>query len=187
VKMQKRIRLKNGADCLIRSAAAEDAEAVMELYRRTHEETDFLASYADEKSLELETERRFLHEAGQSAREAQLLAVMDGRIVGMAGIGAIGRGEKRAHRAQFGISVLRDAWGRGIGRALTAACIACAREAGFAQLELEAVAENGAALALYRSFGFAEYGRNPRGFRSRFSGWQELVLMRLELDEPEKT
>ena len=30
--------------------------------------------------------------------------------------------------------------------------------------------------------GTVEYGRNPKGFRSRFSGWQELVLMRLDLD-----
>ena len=64
---------------------------------------------------------------------------------------------------------------------MTLACIACAKEAGYAQLELEAVAENAAALALYRSVGFVEYGRNPRGFRSRLTGWQELVLMRLEL------
>ena len=29
--------------------------------------------------------------------------------------------------------------------------------------------------------GFTEYGRNPRGFRSRTAGWQPLSLMRLEL------
>ena len=36
-------------------------------------------------------------------------------------------------------------------------------------------------ISLYESLGFVEYGRNPRGFRSRLSGWQTLVLMRLEL------
>ena len=61
---------------------------------------------------------------------------------------------------------------------------ACARTAGYVQLELEAVAENKSALALYRSVGFVEYGRNPKGFRSRLTGWQELVLMRLELEWP---
>ena len=86
------------------------------------------------------------------------------------------------HRATFGIGIDQAYWGLGIGRALTEACIECARRAGYAQLELEAVAENRNALALYKSAGFVEYGRNPKGFRSRFSGWQELVLMRLELD-----
>ena len=44
------------------------------------------------------------------------------------------------------------------------------------------MAENRRALRLYESAGFREYGRNPRGFRSRRGGWQELVLMRLELN-----
>lgn len=35
-------------------------------------------------------------------------------------------------------------------------------------------------LALYRSVDFVEYGRNPKGFRSRLAGWQELVLLLLE-------
>ena len=43
------------------------------------------------------------------------------------------------------------------------------------------VADNRRAITLYRSEGFVEYGRNPKGFRSRISGWQELVLMRLDL------
>ena len=84
------------------------------------------------------------------------------------------------HRAEFGISVLRDYWGLGIGRALMRACIQCARNAGCLQLELDVVTENERAVALYKSEGFVEYGRNPRGFRSR-RGWQELTLMRLEL------
>ena len=111
------------------------------------------------------------------------MAELDGKLVGSAGIGCVGRKVKIKHRAEFGISVDKDFWGLGIGRALTKACIECAKNAGYAQLELEAVAENGAALDLYKSVGFVEYGRNPRGFRSRFSGWQEIVLMRLVLDE----
>ena len=62
------------------------------------------------------------------------------------------------------------------------ACIECARDAGFVQIELEVVAENKKARALYESVGFEEYGRNPKGFHSRLSGWQELVLMRLDLE-----
>ena len=106
---------------------------------------------------------------------------MDGRLVGMAGIERVGAKEKVRHRASFGISVDQAWWGLGIGRALTEACIECAREAGYAQLELDVVADNRRAITLYRSEGFVEYGRNPKGFRSRISGWQELVLMRLDL------
>lgn len=88
---------------------------------------------------------------------------------------------KVAHRARFGISVLKDYWGMGIGRVLMEASIDCARQAGYTQLELEVVADNERAVALYRCAGFEEYGRNPRGYRSTSVGYQELVYMRLEL------
>ena len=61
------------------------------------------------------------------------------------------------------------------------ACINCAKEAGYTQLELTVVAENTKAIALYQKAGFVEYGRNPRGFRSRISGFQEVVYMLLML------
>ena len=70
---------------------------------------------------------------------------------------------------------------RGIGRALMEACLECARQMGYVQAELEVVADNASAIGLYRSLGFVEFGRNLLAFRSRTSGWQELVLMRLEL------
>lgn len=34
---------------------------------------------------------------------------------------------------------------------------------------------------MYKKAGFVEYGRNPKGFYSRLSGFQEVVHMRLEL------
>ena len=88
---------------------------------------------------------------------------------------------KGAHRARFGLSILKEYWGMGIGRVLMEASIDCARQAGYTQLELEVVADNERAVSLYRCAGFEEYGRNPRGYRSATSGYQELVHMRLEL------
>lgn len=55
------------------------------------------------------------------------------------------------------------------------------RQAGYLQLELEVVADNARAIALYKKLGFVEYGRNPRGFRKRNGDYQELVYMRVEL------
>ena len=79
------------------------------------------------------------------------------------------------------MSVLKEFWGLGIGRALMASCIECAKAAGYHQLELNVVAENVRALSMYEKAGFVEYGRNPKGFRSRITGFQEVVSMRLEL------
>ena len=180
----KAIRLRDGRECVLRSGTAQDGEAMLDIFILTHGQTDFLASYPDECSMTAEQESAFLQEMAESEREVQILAQMDGKTVGSAGISAVGGREKVRHRAGFGISVAQEYWGLGIGRALTEACVDCARAAGYTQLELDAVAENERALALYKSVGFREYGRNPRGFRSRLTGWQALVLMRMELDEP---
>lgn len=182
MKYNSTVTLKDGRACILRNGTASDGQALLEVFNRTHEQTDYLLSYPDEHDYTAEREAAFLQEKTESADEIELLAEVDGRVVGSAGIGCVGRKEKLRHRAEFGIGVDRAYWGLGIGRALTEACIACAQMAGYTQLELEVVAENRAALALYKSVGFEEYGRNPKGFRSRTSGWQELVLMRLELD-----
>jgi RimJ/RimL family protein N-acetyltransferase len=130
-----------------------------------------------------EGEARHLKEKAENPHDIEILAIVDGTVVGSAGIEALDAAkEKLRHRAEFGISVDRAYWGLGIGRALMRACIACARKAGYRQLELDVVAKNGAAIALYQSEGFVEWGRNPRGFLTREGHWQELVLMRLELD-----
>ena len=181
MKYYQKIILKNGKEALIRSGEATDGLAVYENFNQTHAETDYLLSYPDENNFDPAQEAQFLEEKIKSPNEIQLLALLDGAVAGTAGIEAVGRKDKVKHRAEFGISVSKAYWGLGIGRALTNACIRCAKEAGYSQLELTAVADNERALALYRSLGFEEFGRNPKGFRSRVSGYQELVYMRLEL------
>ena len=179
----KEIRLRDGRRCVLRNGTAEDARAALASFNLTHEETDNLLTYPDEGGFTLEDEVGYLQGRAESDDEIEVLAEVGGAIVGSAGVGRVGSEEKLRHRAEFGIGIERAYWGLGIGRALVEACVECARVAGYVQLELEVVADNERALSLYRSEGFVEYGRNPRGYRSRQSGWQELVLMRLELAE----
>ena len=177
------IELRDGRQCVLRNGTTADARAALDSFNQTHEETDNLLTYPDEGGLTVEDEARYLQGRAESDDEVEVLAEVVGAIVGSAGVGRVGSREKLRHRAEFGIGIERAYWGLGVGRALVEACVECARAAGYAQLELEVVADNERALSLYRSEGFVEYGRNPRGYRSRQSGWQELVLMRLELDE----
>ena len=175
------IILKNGTRAYLRNADASDGLAVYENFNLTHAETDYLLSYPDENSLDPEQEARFLKEKTESPNEIEIIALVDGKVAGTAGIEAVGHKHKVRHRAEFGISVLRAYWGLGLGKALTQACIQCARDAGYEQLELNVVAGNERALSMYQAMGFVEFGRNPRGFNSRESGFQELVYMLLKL------
>ena len=181
MKYSQRIVLKNGKEAWLRNGIASDGSAVCEVFNVTHAETDYLLSYPDENSFDAEQEARFLDDKTGSPNEIEIVAIVDGRVAGMAGIEAVGSKYKVRHRAEFGISVLREYWGLGLGRALTNACIQCAREAGYAQLELNAVADNERAVSLYQKLGFREFGRNPRGFNSRMSGFQEVIHMLLAL------
>lgn len=181
MKYSKSVILKNGKECLIRNAAGEDAQEVLDVFLLTHAQTDFLISYSDETTFDTEYEKKFLTDAENSERDVYLCAMLDGHIAGTACVFKTGE-NKYAHRAALGIAIDQKYWGLGIGRKLTEACIECAKTAGYSQLELEVVKENEAARALYNKVGFTEYGRNPRGLRSRYTGWQELISMRLELD-----
>ena len=180
---KKIIKLKDGRECVLRSGTADDAGSVLDIFIKTHEQTDYLLTYPDENTFTVEQERDFLQKIAESDNEVNILAEVGGIVVGSAGIECVSNKYKLRHRATFGISIDKAYWGLGIGMALTEACIECARSAGYAQLELDVVAENKAALSLYGKAGFVGYGRNPRGFKSRLTGWQELVLMRMELTD----
>lgn len=181
MKYEQKILLKNGKEAVIRNGDESDGRAVFDTFCKTHAETDYLLSYPDEIVFTPELEAELLKEKAISSNEAELIAIVDGKIVGAAGIEPVGKKYKLKHRAEFGISVLKEYWGLGLGKALTAACIQCAGDAGYDQLELNVVAENARALSLYRSLGFIEFGRNPKGFKSRITGYQELIYMTLTL------
>ena len=157
------ITLTDGRTCVIRNGTERDAEAVLSNFILTHKQTDYLMTYPEETTFTVDQEKEYLKKKTDSDREIELVAEVDGKIVGTAGVELVQASEKTRHT-------------------LTSACIECAKAAGYSQIELEVVADNKRALAMYQRAGYVEYGRNPRGFRSRNSGWQETVLMRRELD-----
>ena len=157
MKFTKTIILKDGRTGVLRNGTAQDGQALLDIYNLTHAQTDYLLSYPDESTMTAEQEAQFLKEKSESENEIEVLAVIDGTVVGTAGVSCVGKKDKVKHRAEFGISVDKAYWGLGIGRALLEACIECARNAGFLQMELEVVADNKKALALYESIGFEEY------------------------------
>ncbi len=181
MRYSQKIILKNGKEANLRNGVSSDGKAVLENFNLTHAETDYLLSYPDENSFNSEQEGQFLEQKANSTNEIEIIAFVDGKVAGTAGIEAVGTKYKVKHRAEFGISVAREYCGLGLGRALTEACIKCAKEAGYVQLELNVVAENTRAISLYKKEGFVEFGRNPKGFNSRTGGFQEVVYMLLEL------
>lgn len=181
MKYYEEITLRNGKTCILRSGEPGDAEAVLANFLLTHAQTDNLLTYPEECTMTVQSEADYLQSKAESEREVEILALVDGKVVGTAGIDAIGNRVKVRHRADFGISIEKNFQGLGIGTALLNACIDCTRKAGFTQLELQVVEENKQGLSLYEKAGFRVYGVNPRGFRTKDGRFQAVKLMLLEL------
>ncbi|MBW5250156.1 N-acetyltransferase [Streptomyces poriferorum] len=115
--------------------------------------------------------------AGDAALRA---AYLGGRLVGLGYWLRYVRPTHRPHADLEKIAVDAAVHGCGVGRALTTALIADAREAGIEVLTLDARGDNTGALRLYRSLGFTEYGRLP-GFVAVGELRYDKVLCMLDL------
>ena len=72
----------------IRNGVASDGSAVLENFDLTHAETDYLLSYPDENHFDAEQESRYLEKKATSPNEIELIAFVDGKVAGTAGIDA---------------------------------------------------------------------------------------------------
>lgn len=108
--------------------------------------------------------------------------VGDRRLIGVVGIGP-DRGSKSAHRAMlWGVYVAPEARGQGVSRRLIEQALErCRREGRIEQVRLGVATDNAPALAVYRSLGFVEYGREPRVLRVNGRDYDE-YLMVIELN-----
>lgn len=115
-----------------------------------------------------------------------LVAVVDGRIIGNAGLHPASVRLRRRHVAGFGISVAPDWQGRGIGAELTRRVLDWAdRWTSYVRIELTVYTDNERAIALYRRFGFVAEG-TLRGYALRGGRYCDVVTMaRLHPDPPQ--
>ena len=158
----KRKILRDGRCVELRSALPEDAAAVLAQRRQVAAETDFLVRYPDEIDRAEDDERSFLAAKDRDPQEVLLAVFCDGRIVAVAGLTRVGSQAKLRHRGSVGISVCREFWHVGLGTLLMEELL-------------------GLAIALYRRFGFREWGTLPRAFRLRDGSYHDEVQMVLEL------
>lgn len=129
---------------------------------REHPEA-FLSSAEDEDLLPIE---RFAARL-TGADRATFGAFVDGRLVGTAAAYQDRDRGKARHKAWLAaVYVAPEARGRGVGRAVSAAAVERARGwDGIEQVHLGVAVPNEAAIRLYRSLGFVEYGREPRAIK----------------------
>ena len=106
-----------------------------------------------------------------------MMAVVEGKVAGNGSINGIGNKRKISHRCSLAIALYKDYWGLGIGTAMIGYLTELATQVGWHQVDLEVVAENLTAQALYKKCGFIESGRRHNALRFDDGSYHDEILM----------
>jgi len=169
-------QLPNGELLTVRSLCTEDAEA-LEVFRcATYSETHFMARYPEECT-SLEAVQKGLAGSESSALNFEVGAFSGTKLVGEFGVAQVRPHIKYRHRAGMGISVLKEAWGCGLGSFLMQLAVDQAKTNGFEQLELGVYSDNARAIHLYEKFGFERCGTTPHAFKLKDGTYRDEIMM----------
>ena len=128
MKYQKTITLKDGRACVLRNGAEPDGQALLELFILTHAQTDFLLSYPDEVTFTAEQEEQFLKEKTESENEIEILAELDGKLIGSAGVSAVPMAARVSNKVSLGNDptnfILMQAMGPNVSGVIGSAVVA---------------------------------------------------------------
>ena len=142
----------------IEKARSSDAASILEYLKQVGSETDNLTFGAEGLPLSVEDEEKFIASYENSDRNVMYLAKSGGRIVGDVSFTSSPR-ERLRHRGELAISVIKEAWGKGIGNALMLKIIDFAKDtAGVDIIQLEVRSDNERAIKLYEKHGFKKIG-----------------------------
>lgn len=151
------IRLKDGRNCVVNAVVEDDAAELLEFLPQTHCESDFLGYLQGEFNMTLEQEKESIRSQTSVPNAILLAARYNNRIV--ATFGAMGSKLKRsAHQTEIGISIVKEFWGAGLGRALMECLIEWGQARGLRRLTLRVFDDNERGIKLYRSLGFIDEG-----------------------------
>ncbi|MBP5490496.1 MAG: GNAT family N-acetyltransferase [Lachnospiraceae bacterium] len=178
---ERTITLKDGRTCILKPNSPEYAAEMIEYLKKTCAETDFLLRNPDEVNFTLEREAEILGNLLEDPYHAMMIALVDGRPAGNGSVSGIGEKRKIRHRCSLAIALYKEFWGLGIGTAMIDYLSELARGIGWEQMDLEVVAENERAQALYKKCGFIESGRRHNGVRFDDGTYHDEILMYKDL------
>jgi RimJ/RimL family protein N-acetyltransferase len=143
---------------VLRTAGPNDAEALMKLKQRLDEETSFMLLEPDERDTSIQTLARHLEEVSQSENSVVIVADRRGDLAGYVELvgGKFRRNRSTTHVV---IGVLAEASGKGVGTGLLEEAKRWATARGLHRIELNVMAHNHRAIALYERVGFVHEGR----------------------------
>lgn len=150
---------------IIREAVKEDASKMFTYLGKIGTESDFLTFRTrDELQLNIEKLEMSIKSIYRRKNAINLVAEWNGEIVGNLKFSG-GTKARIAHTGEFGISVLKDYGGKGIGTKLLSALLEWSKNSKIIRkINLRVRTDNEKAIHLYKKFGFVEEGIIKRDF-----------------------
>lgn len=143
----------NGINYTIRSAIAKDAKDLSVLRVQIDGETENLNREKGEAFIDVTGFEQIIKTDTERKRNLFLVAVVDDRLVGFSRCEGIYL-TRFSHKVEFGVCVLKEVWGYGIGKNLLKESISWADSNGIKKMTLNVLETNSKAIKLYKNLGF---------------------------------
>lgn len=142
---------------IVRSAIEKDAIKLSEVRLQIDGETENLDREKGEAYIDESGFKRIIKDDTESTTNLFLVAEVDGRIVGFSRCEG-NKLKRTAHKVEFGVCVLKEFWGYGIGKNLLKESVHWADSNGIKKITLNVLETNEKAIALYKKYGFEVEG-----------------------------
>ncbi len=162
----------------IRELRKQDAKTLIEYTIRIGSETDNLTFGAEGFPATVEDEVKVLEKIHEDPRSIMLGVFKGKQMIANGSISSLPR--RMSHRAELGLSVLKDEWNKGIGSILLDKLIDFARSSGIEIINLEVRSDNTSAIHLYEKYGFKRIGTSPAFFKIN-DKYYDFEIMYLDL------
>ncbi|MEK4742844.1 MULTISPECIES: GNAT family N-acetyltransferase [unclassified Bacillus (in: firmicutes)] len=147
----------NGLTYTVRSAAETDAEQLSEIRVQIDGETENMDREAGEGFIDKIGFQKIVKTDSEEMKNLFLVAEVHNRIVGFSR--CEGSNLKRlSHKVEFGVCILREFWGYGMGKSLLQQSIQWADENEVKKISLQVLETNEKAIQLYKKLGLEVEG-----------------------------
>ncbi|MDM5327136.1 GNAT family N-acetyltransferase [Neobacillus sp. CF12] len=147
----------NGLRYTIRSAIEKDAMGLSEVRVQIDGETENLDREQGEAYIDETGFKQIIKEDSERVNHLFLVADVNNRIVGFSR--CEGNPLKRtSHKVEFGVCILKEYWGFGIGKKFLEECIHWADKNEIMKISLKVLETNEKAVKLYQKYGFEVEG-----------------------------
>ncbi|SFK31631.1 Protein N-acetyltransferase, RimJ/RimL family [Halobacillus dabanensis] len=162
----------------VRSAQSEDAQALSELRLQIDGETENLDRVKGKEYIDGEGFKDIIKSDSESLNSIFLVAEVNGTLVGFSR--CEGNELKRSsHKLEFGVGVLKDYWGYGIGKNFLKESVKWADANNIKKITLNVLETNEKAIILYKNYGFQIEGVLQKELLADGNYYNTLLMGRL--------